>query len=604
MDISTFSLFHLKLGACCALGIWSALEFLRVEQSNRSVWEDPLFSLLIGLGDYILLLWMWGASVYVWRIHKINYATLLTLDTTEDQCFLQQATGNSKHNGPSSTSTTNSTVAKQSEMGIFEEAIDLSIAHLFTIAIFTQQSRLNLEYKIALARGPVAMDPVDVGSGAASEGKMSTPYYQYSALFPVLFTAWFVYKLMTPWNKRRHYFMMLYKVCTAPFHPVFFVDSYVGDILTSLVKVLVRTVTMTLFALIYTVSLIIGAGHDRVAVYHAILESPIYRFGVVPLITLLPLWLRLVQCLRRANETSKRFPHFCNGLKYASAFTVIAFVTFQPSCTSNGLWVLGFVGATIFQYTWDITMDWGLIEATNITAGTCTAGVSADVPCTSRLTALLSGFRIRSELLLRPVGLYPLIMIVNLLLRFSWTLTLIPDGRYAGSLHSQPLLHVLFAYLAPIMAAVEIMRRMIWGFIRVEWEHIAVKNSQGSAAKPEVDGMELGVGTDKKNINGIGERNDIDSFRMDMDSNHMEKMSLNTSADVNHGGFFSSFANSVSQIALPYVLQHAFTYLVVQFDFVSSFVAFSSSSSIFVESCIFGLCVLIILLTAAWSTIV
>ena len=495
---------------------------------------------------------MWGLSVYVWRVHKIDFTKLLTLDTTEDDCF-----------------TNNKESESTPEKGIVDEAIDMSIVYLFTIAIFTQQSRLNMVYKKELEQGPVSLSSRQEGEEAVA----TAPYYQYCAMFPVLFTVWFAYKLVYPWNKRRHYLSMLYKVCMAPFYPVYFVDSYVGDILTSLVKVLVRTATLVIFGAGYAVIMLVTGGVevDRVEIYASVIESPVYRFGVVPLITLLPLWLRLVQCLRRANESSKRFPHFCNGLKYTSAFTVIAFATFQPDCKSNSLWVLSFVGATLFQYTWDITMDWGLIESTGAYSQQCATGI-------------LSNFRIRSELLLRPIGLYPLIMIVNLLLRFSWTLTLIPDGKYSGSLDTQPLLHVLFAYLVPIMAAVGIVRRMIWGFIRVEWEHIAVKNAHSKPLQT--------VGTESDSLLPS-------SVASSGETEKLEKMSLSSSADGNRGGFFSSFTTNESHISLPYVLQHAFTYLVVQFDFMASFVEFSSSS-IFVESYVFGCSVLIILLVAAF----
>jgi hypothetical protein len=523
---------------------------------------------------------MWGASVYVWRVHKIDYTKLLTLDTTEDKCFLPAA--DLEKQGETSI-----TLEKAPESGIFSAAVDLSVGLLFTLAIFTQQSRLNLQYKIELARDPVvSLAPPNEGSGSPEAAQS----YQYCEVFPVLFTVWFVYKMVTPWSKRRHYFTMLYNVCTAPFQPVFFIDSYVGDILTSLVKVLVRTATLSIFIVIYSILWLVsnrgsasGPVLDRVAVHQAILESPLYQYGVVPFFTLLPLWLRLVQCLRRANETSKRFPHFCNGLKYTSAFSVIAFATFQPECKSSGVWVLCFVGATIFQYSWDVTMDWGLVESVD------QGGNGRASECASGITALLSNFRIRSELLLRPIGLYPLIMIVNLILRFSWTLTLIPDGRYAGSLNSKPLLHVLFVYLAPIMAAVEIIRRMIWGFIRVEWEHIAVKNSELTKSAPELELL-------------VSEGNtDVD---VEVPVDKLEKMPVNSDTDDQGGGFFSSFASATSQISLPYVAQHALTRLVVQNDFVSSFVVFSSNSSIFVESYLFGGSVLIILLIAAWPTII
>jgi hypothetical protein len=59
-------------------------------------------------------------------------------------------------------------------------------------------------------------------------------------------------------------------------------------------------------------------------------------------------------------------------------------------------------------------------------------------------------------------------MMVNLVLRFSWAIVLLPEQLSTQSM--------LFDYISTnfqtFMAAAEIVRRMIWGFIRLEWEHI------------------------------------------------------------------------------------------------------------------------------------
>jgi hypothetical protein len=54
----------------------------------------------------------------------------------------------------------------------------------------------------------------------------------------------------------------------------------------------------------------------------------------------------------------------------------------------------------------------------------------------------------------------------DLFLRFTWSLTLIPRG--SGS----PLPEALTQYLDPVLAALEILRRCMWGCLRLESEQL------------------------------------------------------------------------------------------------------------------------------------
>ena len=49
----------------------------------------------------------------------------------------------------------------------------------------------------------------------------------------------FIYRVMHPPVPRKKWLQMLWVVCTAPFNPVIFRDGYIGDLLTSLVRVLI-----------------------------------------------------------------------------------------------------------------------------------------------------------------------------------------------------------------------------------------------------------------------------------------------------------------------------------------------------------------------------
>ncbi len=57
-------------------------------------------------------------------------------------------------------------------------------------------------------------------------------------------------------------------------------------------------------------------------------------------------------------------------------------------------------------------------------------------------------------------------MILDLILRFLWTLTLIPDTS------DNPLSAGLQNYLLPFLAIGEVLRRSMWALLRVENEHL------------------------------------------------------------------------------------------------------------------------------------
>ena len=70
-----------------ALLLWAGVECLLNESTTREIWNDPSYGAFMFSGDLLLLLWMWGVSMHVWRTVGINFIqpvsyTHLTLPTT------------------------------------------------------------------------------------------------------------------------------------------------------------------------------------------------------------------------------------------------------------------------------------------------------------------------------------------------------------------------------------------------------------------------------------------------------------------------------------------------------------------------------------------
>ena len=197
-------------------------------------------------------------------------------------------------------------------------------------------------------------------------------------------------------------------------------------------------------------------------------SNGIVQLLIIPMLTLAPLLMRLFQCLRRSVETGHRWPHMANACKYTSAIIVIAAGTLQPSVRSSVVWILCFVGATCYQYVWDLTMDWGIV-------------VTADSELAQKQQSF-GGLALRKDRLLGSSHTYFLVMTGNLVLRFAWTLTLLqPDLTSSQSSFTAAFM----AHLTPFVAAAEVMRRMVWGFLRLEWEHMEKMQLPGVSAKPK-----------------------------------------------------------------------------------------------------------------------
>lgn len=95
------------------------------------------------------------------------------------------------------------------------------------------------------------------------------------------------------------------------------------------------------------------------------------NFIIRPLVNCIPAWMRFAQCLRRYYDTKEAFPHLVNAGKYATTFLVVLFATLRNlykddySKVDNPytyMWIASQVLSSTYAYTWDIKMDWGLLD--------------------------------------------------------------------------------------------------------------------------------------------------------------------------------------------------------------------------------------------------
>ncbi|KAJ0832725.1 putative SPX domain-containing protein [Helianthus annuus] len=230
----------------------------------------------------------------------------------------------------------------------------------------------------------------------------------------------------------------LWRCICAPFYAITLPDFFLADQFTSQVQLLR---SLQFYVCYY------GWGDFKQRDAKPCNESDVYDIITI-VIAVIPYWIRLLQCIRRwwgGQDPTQGL----NGLKYFSTIVAVVSRTIQTQLTQKKLKaaartfkiIAGSTSgvATIFNTYWDIAMDWGLL---------CK---NSDNPW------------LRDKLILPNRSIYFIAMVLNVILRLAWMQTVL-------DFHDAPFLHK--NALIAIVACLEIIRRGIWNFFRLENEHL------------------------------------------------------------------------------------------------------------------------------------
>ncbi|XP_053380259.1 xenotropic and polytropic retrovirus receptor 1-like [Mercenaria mercenaria] len=234
---------------------------------------------------------------------------------------------------------------------------------------------------------------------------------------------------------------ILFRIFTAPFHHVGFADFWLADQLNSLATVLLDFEFMACF---YAFEVDwIGPDQPQVCTKHV--------YGIRTVVSILPAWFRFAQCLRRYRDTKLVFPHVINAGKYSTTFLTAFFSTMyhlqkelygdqhRQSHAFFYLWIVSAVFSSCYTLTWDLKMDWGLLDSS--------AGENRFL---------------REEIVYAYKAYYYFAIVEDFILRFIWSLTVsIGEGLLV---HSE--------ILRTLLVSLEIFRRFVWNFFRLENEHL------------------------------------------------------------------------------------------------------------------------------------
>jgi EXS family len=319
-------------------------------------------------------------------------------------------------------------------------------------------------------------------------------------ILPMCFLTALMVRMIVPLGRRRRFWSTIKCTATAPFNNSRLRDSYLGDVLTSLV----RPLQDVAFSMGYYVCGLWGLITSKYTLTESsnMLESSwILHTVILPSCALLPLWWKFLQTLRECYDNSERWPYLGNAFKYLSAAVVIMYGMTHPEERGSATWMFVFFLNWVYQIWWDTVMDWELFvvvpkseEAMDAANSWCTR-ISSINPTSRHLLTVQRyilnpfveamrqtiaripswrQFQIRPRRLYKTESFYWKIFFFNACFRFTWMLSFIPSYSLALSRRDakEEFESDTDSYLGVLLPVAEIFRRTLWGLLYLEIQTI------------------------------------------------------------------------------------------------------------------------------------
>ncbi|KAI7753524.1 hypothetical protein M8C21_032267 [Ambrosia artemisiifolia] len=165
----------------------------------------------------------------------------------------------------------------------------------------------------------------------------------------------------------------------------------------------------------------------------------LYNFFYI-IIAVIPYWVRFLQCVRRLFE-EKDWAHLVNGSRYFLTIVAVVIRTvFELKIEKRWevLALLSSVAAILFNTCWDIVVDWGLLQKKS------------------------KNMFLRNKLAVSRKYVYFVVMVLDVILRLGWLQLVLKFNIRA----------LKGAAISTLFSSVEIFRRGVWMFFRLENEHL------------------------------------------------------------------------------------------------------------------------------------
>lgn len=233
------------------------------------------------------------------------------------------------------------------------------------------------------------------------------------------------------YESRKWLIVTMWRLFLSGLYPVEFRDFFLGDIFCSLTYTIGNA---SFFFCMYATHWK-GAidGHDSPTCGSS--KSRLMGFFS----TLPPIW-RFLQCFRRYSDSGDWFPHLANMAKYTVTviyYMLLSVYRIESTMQHRAVFILFAIINSVYSSLWDLFMDWSLIQNKQL---------------------------LRDDLIY-PKWFYYFAMVSDVILRFQWIFYALFSRQIQQS-----------AVTSFCIAVAEILRRLIWIFIRMENEHITNKH--------------------------------------------------------------------------------------------------------------------------------
>eukprot|EP00186_Timspurckia_oligopyrenoides_P003845 CAMPEP_0182445706 /NCGR_PEP_ID=MMETSP1172-20130603/3741_1 /TAXON_ID=708627 /ORGANISM="Timspurckia oligopyrenoides, Strain CCMP3278" /LENGTH=554 /DNA_ID=CAMNT_0024641521 /DNA_START=255 /DNA_END=1919 /DNA_ORIENTATION=+ len=386
----------IRIGVILVLFLWLLWDIFVDNYTLSSpfvlVSETGAFRLYRGLGCFLLVDWNWIVCCFIWDKYRVNFTFLLYSPSIKVSQKLRDTSNN-------------------------------TIVYLISVILY---------YKVLL--GGVLSNTLRPG------------------FFPTLALSFSILRAVFPWSNTHLWFynsMFFSFLSFLPFFPVTFLVSFFTDWMSSLV----RPISDLLCGFCYVYHFISNPHSSDIDLTDECFNINTFQHIILPIISILPLFLRFIQSLKQYISTKSKFPSLLNALKYAVSMITVLFGIFHSFASSNQsmfrvLWLSMFTFNSLFSYCWDILVDWKL--------------------CNMKYSFL------RERLMYPSDTFYYASIAFNLIGRFIWLLTLIPLQQSDGNQDIFPwdINGWKKVVISPTFLMIcEIIRRSIWSLLRVENEH-------------------------------------------------------------------------------------------------------------------------------------
>ena len=273
--------------------------------------------------------------------------------------------------------------------------------------------------------------------------QLCIPAYANPLSLFIVMTIFMLNPTRTLKHEARFWFLKIaQRILMAPFFSVNFADFWLADQLNSLGQALKDFQFLICFYIISKETI-----DDDWEKASSLGYCSSTGWWLVAVVACMPAWFRFAQCLRRYLDTREAFPHLVNAGKYSTTFFTVIFSTLDSVYRTETdksaffyFYILSAITSSCYTYTWDIKMDWGFFSP-----------------------AAGDNKYLREELVYSRNGYYYFAIVEDLVLRFSWAYTLVLKegglGEYAELTTS-------------VFSVLEVVRRFIWNFFRLENEHL------------------------------------------------------------------------------------------------------------------------------------